>query len=118
GEAAGLVNPLTGDGIDYALESGKIAADQLSEMFRAGDFSRARFAAYDGLLREQYQRLFVFCDRVCRVCLNRPALNVLVPLARRHPVLASALVRVVLGGKHVPDKITVPTLARAIWSNW
>jgi flavin-dependent dehydrogenase len=26
GEAAGLVNPLTGDGIDFALESGKIAA--------------------------------------------------------------------------------------------
>ena len=26
GEAAGLVNPLTGEGIDYALESGQIAA--------------------------------------------------------------------------------------------
>ena len=27
GEAAGLANPLTGEGIDYALESGRIAAE-------------------------------------------------------------------------------------------
>src|SRR5690606_12222005 len=33
GEAAGLVNPLTGDGIDYALETGRIAAEHLINLF-------------------------------------------------------------------------------------
>jgi menaquinone-9 beta-reductase len=118
GEAAGLVNPLTGDGIDYAMESGKIAAEHLHQMFSAGDFSRVRFEAYDASLRECYQRLFVFCERVCQACLNRPTLNVLVPLARRHPELAATLVSVVLGGKRVPDKVSLPTLARAVLANW
>src|SRR5436305_4217050 len=35
GEAAGLVNPVTGEGIDYALESGKMAAEHLMRMFAA-----------------------------------------------------------------------------------
>ena len=44
GEAAGLVNPLTGDGIDFALESGRLAAKHLVTAlslrgtFRARDF--------------------------------------------------------------------------------
>ncbi len=37
GEAAGLVNPVTGEGIDYALESGKMAAAHVSHMFAAGE---------------------------------------------------------------------------------
>jgi menaquinone-9 beta-reductase len=62
GEAAGLVNPVTGEGIDYAIESGKIAADHLAVMFAAGDFSPKRLHAYDAQLRGMYQRLFVLSD--------------------------------------------------------
>jgi menaquinone-9 beta-reductase len=64
GEAAGLVNPLTGDGIDYALESGKLAA---------GDFSRKQFLNYDAALRGQFQPLFMLSNRL-RSFLTVPAI--------------------------------------------
>lgn len=36
GDAAGLINPLTGEGIDYAMYSGKIAADTIIESIEKG----------------------------------------------------------------------------------
>ncbi|MBI3243875.1 MAG: hypothetical protein HYZ49_16450 [Chloroflexi bacterium] len=84
GEAAGLVNPLTGEGIDFALESGHLAAEHLSAMFESGDLSPERLAGYDRLLRRRYQRLFVFCHRLRKLFLNRPFLNRLVTAADRH----------------------------------
>src|SRR5262249_48911960 len=64
GESAGLVNPVTGEGIDYALGSGQVAAGALTAMFAEGDFSTSRLRAYDAQLRAAYQRLFTLCDRM------------------------------------------------------
>jgi len=75
GEAAGLVNPVTGEGIDYALESGKIAADYLTRMFSADDLSIENLARYDQFLRERCQRLLVLCDKLRFLYLNPLFLN-------------------------------------------
>lgn len=40
GDAANLVDPVTGEGIDAALESGEIAADVLDEALTSGDVDR------------------------------------------------------------------------------
>ncbi|MBZ0285933.1 MAG: geranylgeranyl reductase family protein [Anaerolineae bacterium] len=117
GEAAGLVNPLTGDGIDYALETGRIAAEHLINLFAVGNFSRAGVEAYDRLLRERYQRLFTFCERVQRLSLNRRMLNLLIPLAARYPKLPTALVNMVLGGKEIPERLSPLTILKGIASN-
>jgi geranylgeranyl reductase family protein len=114
GEAAGLVNPLTGDGIDYALESGKIAAEHLIKLFENGDFSRAAMQPYDARLRAKYQRLFVLCGQIRRLCVRNPALNLLVPLANRRPQLAELLVSVVLGGTEIPARLPVGKIARKL----
>src|SRR5439155_891483 len=70
GEAAGLVNPITGEGIDYGMESGKLAAEYLTHMFAIGDFSLKQLAAFDKQLRQRYQSLFVLCDRLRLLYLN------------------------------------------------
>lgn len=114
GEAAGLVNPLTGDGIDYALESGHVAAEHLINMFKTTDFSPARLAGYDADLRARYQRLFQFCERVQRLCLNRMALNLLIPLAARSPKLPTVLVDMVLGGREVPQNFSPLAVLKGI----
>jgi menaquinone-9 beta-reductase len=44
GDAAGLVNPFNGEGIDYALESGQLAAEVGLAVLESGD--RSRLAAY------------------------------------------------------------------------
>ena len=53
GDAAGLVNPMTGEGIDYALESGILAADLvLADLAKAPERYDAQIAAsFDGFLR-------------------------------------------------------------------
>lgn len=114
GEAAGLVNPLTGEGIDYALESGRIAAEHLADRFAVGDLSEAAFAAYDGRLRERFQRLFVFCERTRAVFVNRLLLDGTVRLARRRPDLRQLLTAVVLGGHKAPDAGLARMLLRAL----
>ena len=48
GDAAACVNPLNGEGIDYGLETGRLAA----EMLGTGDLS----SAWPAVLRQHYAR--------------------------------------------------------------
>jgi flavin-dependent dehydrogenase len=114
GEAAGLVNPLSGEGVEYALESAQVAAKHLIGMLGSADFSRARFEAYDRDLREHYQSLFEFCDRMRELFLNRPALNLLINIAARRNDLKLLLIRVVLGDHTVPRRITLGKVIRTL----
>jgi geranylgeranyl reductase family protein len=55
GEAAGLVNPLTGEGIDYALESGQIAAEHVVQALSSG-VPETWSTDYDRRLRARFER--------------------------------------------------------------
>jgi menaquinone-9 beta-reductase len=114
GEAAGLVNPLTGEGIDYALESGALAARHLAAMFEAGDFSPARLAAYDRALALRFERLFRFCGYVRDWYLHRPLLNGLVRLANRRADLRLLLTNVVLGNQPPSERGPVRGLLKLL----
>ncbi len=114
GEAAGLVNPLSGEGIDYALESGQIAARHLASMFATGDFSPESLAVYEQLLHQRFQRLFLFCNRTRDLCLNRPCLNWLVKTANRRPGLKMMLLSIVLGNQNVATRISPKTVLKAL----
>lgn len=46
GDAAGLVNPLNGEGIQYALQSGRWASETLTPAVAIGDCSAAQFGPY------------------------------------------------------------------------
>ncbi|HEY3290882.1 MAG TPA: hypothetical protein VGK87_12195, partial [Anaerolineae bacterium] len=114
GEAAGLVNPLSGEGVDYALESARIAAEHIIDMFERSDFTRAVFEAYDRELRERYQALFKFCIRMRDLFINRTALNLLVAIAAHRKDLKLLLIRIVLGDQTVPQHITTGMVLRML----
>ncbi|MFC1466486.1 MAG: geranylgeranyl reductase family protein [Candidatus Brachytrichaceae bacterium NZ_4S206] len=114
GEAAGLVNPLTGEGIDYALESGRIAAGHAYDMLERGDFTAQRHTAYDRALRERFQALFEFCVWVRRWCQHPFALNALVAMANRRDDLRRKLTSAVLGGIPIRGRPTVSRVIRAL----
>ncbi len=115
GEAAGLVNPLTGEGIDYALESGRIAARHIAGMFARGDFSDDALRAYDAELREHFQSLFEFCMFVRdRLCDKAWLLNGLVRVANRRADLRLKLATVVLGGRAIRGKLTARRVIKAL----
>lgn len=54
GDAAGHIDPLTGEGIHTAMMSGKIAAQTLLEARAAGDFTAANTALYEARWRARY----------------------------------------------------------------
>jgi flavin-dependent dehydrogenase len=67
GDAAGLVNPFNGEGIDYALESGRHAAECfLNEPGTA-------WAAYQAVLRKEYDPFFATARRFAWL-IGRPKL--------------------------------------------
>lgn len=103
GEAAGLVNPLTGEGVGYALESGRLAADHILETFNRGEFSTAQSAAYDKRLRERYQAFFRLCETLRSTTRFRLALDLLVALAERRRDLKDSFAEMLLG----PDAVSV-----------
>ncbi len=96
GEAAGLVNPLTGEGIDYALESGMIAAEHVVRGLTSG-VHHAWLTDYDRLLRARFEKVFRFSEWIRDWYCKPPLLNLLVPLANRQPELRQQLANVVLG---------------------
>lgn len=120
GEAAGLVNPLSGEGIDAALESGRMAGRHLLDAFAAGDFSPRRLAAYDAALRERYQDVFETCLRLRAVFVRRSgplqrfAVEAAIAMARTNPRLAPRLVELVLENR----PIQVPTTALGLARSW
>ncbi len=96
GEAAGLVNPLTGEGIDYALESGALAAEHVIYGLASG-VHRAWHVQYDRLLRDHFEKIFRFSEWIRDWYCKPPLLNVVVPLANRRPELRQLLADIVLG---------------------
>jgi flavin-dependent dehydrogenase len=114
GEAAGLVNPLTGEGIDYALESGKVAAEFLFNLFAAGNLSRQNLAEYDRLLRQRFQRLFRLCSLTRDLFVNSLLINSMVSAAARRPDLKMALIKIAFGEENTLDNITVQQVVRRV----
>lgn len=113
GEAAGLVNPLTGEGIDCALESGKMAAEQLVQAFETGDLSRKNLEAYDRQLRQHFQRMFIYSARMRDIYLNHLVINRLVHVASRRTDLAMLFMNIVLGNQDAAEAISVKTILKA-----
>lgn len=116
GEAAGLVNPLTGEGIDYALETGRLAADHAAWILAAGGPTPARMGGYDRLLHDRYDRLCRFCNTVRDRLLHGWALDRLVPLADRRPELKARLVDITLGNQPAPARLSARLLRRLLTS--
>jgi geranylgeranyl reductase family protein len=52
GDSAGAVNPFNGEGIDYAYETGRMAAGFISEALATGEFSRLQ--AYGQAIEDEY----------------------------------------------------------------
>jgi menaquinone-9 beta-reductase len=114
GEAAGLVNPLTGEGIDYALESGQIAAAHVVRGLTSG-VHQTWLSDYDRQLRERFDKIFRFSEWIRDWYCKPAVLNVLVPLANRRPELRQLLANVVLGEREPRGYGPATMAARLAW---
>ncbi len=103
GDAAACVNPLNGEGIDYGLETGRLAVDMLG----SGDLSQL----WPSVLQRHYGRGFSIARRLALLLTFPRFLPAAGPLAMRSTALMSIAVRVM--GNLVTDD-DADTVAR-IW---
>jgi geranylgeranyl reductase family protein len=71
GDAAGSINPFNGEGIDYAYETGRVAADLLHEALTTG--SALALARYPRMLDDEYGLYFRVARLFAKV-IGQPAL--------------------------------------------
>jgi flavin-dependent dehydrogenase len=114
GESAGLVSPFTGEGIDFALESGQMAAGFIQDMFEAGDFSAATLATYDSLLRTYFQRLFVFLTRIRQLYLNPFVMDKAIRSTNKFPEVKELLVKILLSQEDAASLVTLPVVRKVL----
>jgi len=94
GDAAACVNPLNGEGIDYGLETGRLAA----ELLGSGDLTRA----WPDELHRHYARGFSVARRLALLLTIPRFLPTVGPLAMRSSFLMEVAVRVM--GNLVTDE--------------
>ena len=94
GDAAACVNPLNGEGIDYGLETGRLAA----ELLGSGDLS----SAWPSVLQRHYARGFSVARRLALLLTIPRFLPSTGPLAMRSAFLMGIAVRVM--GNLVTDE--------------
>ena len=97
GDAAGCVNPLNGEGIDYGLETGRLAVDILASG-ATGEMS----AAWPALLQAHYGRGFSVARRLGLLLTLPRFLPMAGPLGMRSARLMDIMVRVM--GNLVTDE--------------
>jgi geranylgeranyl reductase family protein len=87
GDAAGCVNPLNGEGIDYGLETGRLLAEMLTE---TDDLS----LAWPALLRRHYGEAFSIARRLAGLITVPRMLPTLGPVGMRSQILMTIALRV------------------------
>lgn len=73
GDAAGQIDPLTGEGIQYAMDAAEIAADSLAEALAENDLGESSLKRYDDRWRRAFGYDFAWSSRFARFYLRYPA---------------------------------------------
>ena len=90
GDAAGCVNPLNGEGIDYGLETGRLAA----QFFDEHDPDRDATTAWPSILRANYGSAFSIARRLAGLLTVPGLLSTLGPVGMRSHRLMTVALRV------------------------
>jgi len=96
GDAAGLIDPFTGEGISNAMYSGRVAAEVAARAIAAGDVGARALRRYDRDLWRELGAELRTSARMQRVARCRPLVNYMIRRAARDPRL-SALITTMIG---------------------
>ncbi|HEC90023.1 MAG TPA: NAD(P)/FAD-dependent oxidoreductase [Thermoplasmatales archaeon] len=93
GDAAGLINPLTGEGIYYAMASAENAADTVSEAFKKDDFSESSLSIYETRWKKDFGEdigTIIPSSKIWRRDYEK-----LVEIVKRDPILTELLLQLI-----------------------
>jgi geranylgeranyl reductase family protein len=97
GEACGLVNPVTGEGIDLALESGLLAAEIADRALRRNCLNAKGLRPYERELHHRFALFFREMRWMVQLAMRPRALEILIRQSLRHPDLARVITQITLG---------------------
>jgi flavin-dependent dehydrogenase len=97
GDAACLVNPLTGEGIYYALESGRMAAEVGGEALGKGDLTEKTLKRYEEICRGKFSEDYEYSVAMRSVTSDVETLNTFLERAEADKRLADLLTGIVMG---------------------
>lgn len=103
GEAAGLVNPLTGEGIDLAISSGLLAAEVIGRRFTDG----TSLVSYQHELWERFGPMFSGLRLFRDIMVTPIFADTVIWLMSQHRFFASTILNIVLGHS-MPQSIFHP----------
>lgn len=114
GDAAGTIDPMTGEGIALALRGAELASDAADSALRGGPVSRAALGSYERARRAAFHDTWE-TSRLLQWIVRRPRLAA--ALFRRladDPTLTRTLLGVVSGVQPARDILSAATLARLV----
>lgn len=107
GDAAGAINPWNGEGISYAYETGRIAADHVSNALAAGDLGLLR--RYPQYLEDEYGLYYKMARIFVKLIGNPPVMRTLAHTGLRNKPLMEWTLKVMSnlldeGDKHMGER--------------
>jgi geranylgeranyl reductase family protein len=97
GESVGLVNPITGEGIDYAMESGQLAAQAILAAWRGGQPGHGTGRRYRAALRQTYSYQLWLNRLAQRIYFRGGALDTLLRRGQKSEYVRRAIVDACFG---------------------
>ena len=95
GDAARVTEPVTGEGVYFALRSGLLAAETFDRALRRGDLSMSQMAGYERACRETFRSRLAL-NTLLRFAVYRPALlKPVIRLFSRHDFLLHPVIQAV-----------------------
>lgn len=95
GDAAGLIDPFTGEGISNAMYSARVAAEVAAEAVAAGDFSARFLMRYSRRLWEGLRSDLRTSARMQRIARFQPVTNFVIRRAARDPELRALITEMI-----------------------
>jgi flavin-dependent dehydrogenase len=115
GDAAGFINPLTGEGIYYAMSSGEIAAKVIIESLEANDTSRNFLSKYQDFWKEDFGKdLKIYLDSIKYL---KSSSEDIVRFASKDKKLAELILGILHGGLSI-SKYQIKLFRRFAWVNF
>jgi menaquinone-9 beta-reductase len=121
GEAAGLINPLSGDGIQYALLSARWASETLEICLQDDDFSMAALHSYRQKVSSELGYDFALSNLLVQFPRNKTfskawmtILSVIISRAKKDPGYAATIAGIFEGTYPSYNALTLPFIIKSL----
>ena len=116
GDAASMINPLTGEGIYYAMYAGKLLASYLAEGFRSGSPGSTVLQHFERDFKNHFQQHYQLNLKFKKL-LTSPFAPLFLRMLQKDPALLNRVMHIVMGNANTLDvkHLWLKMLKRSSW---